>query len=148
MKKFFRLLARVRFWKHRALKAEQRCIHLIEQYEVEIQELKESNDAEMWRNREREDELITVPQRLQGLWGMPPRSEPAIAAKRRHVPKQLTQSADPWDSLSWADKAEFDMYWKADAEAAGVSLPQARQRFLQEVVIPRRQPLMDDAPSN
>lgn len=91
----------------------------------------------------REDELITVPMRMSGLFGMPPRTEPASlpGPKRRTA---LSQSADPWETLTWADKEEFDLYWKPDAEATGVPLQQAKQRFLTEVILPRRQPLNDD----
>lgn len=89
----------------------------------------------------REDELVTVSMRAQGLFGMPPRTEPASPPKRR---TSLSQSADPWDSLTWADREEFNLYWAPDAEATGVSLQQAKQRFLTEVILPRRQPLNDD----
>lgn len=141
MKKFFRLLARVRFWKHRALKAEQRISDLIEQYAAEIQELKESNEAERWRNMSREDDLITVPQRLGGLWGMPPRTGPAMKVNQR--PPALAKPADPWESLSWADKKEFEMFWKADAEAANVPEHIARQQFLAELAN-RKIPINDE----
>jgi hypothetical protein len=118
---------KARYWRRRAILAER--------------ELK----AEMWRNRAREDELITVPQRMQGLFGIPAREAPAPLVRNVSRPtSQLVKSTDPWDSLSWADRQEFDMYWKDDAAAAGVPLMQARERFLAEVVIPRRQPLMDD----
>ncbi len=142
MKKFFRLLARVRFWKHRALKAEKRISDLIEQYAVEIQELKESNDAEMWRNRAREDELITVPQRLQGLWGMPPRTGPAMKQVNQ-PPRALAQPADPWDALSWADKQEFDLQWKDAAAARGIPEYVARQQFMAEIAT-RKIPINDE----
>ncbi len=143
MTKFFRLLSRVRFWKHRALKAEQRCDALIKEFMAEIQELKESNDAEMWRNRAREDELITVPQRLQGLWGMPPRTGPARMKQVNQPPHALAQPADPWDALSWADKQEYDMQWKDAALAQGIPEYAAKQQFLAELQA-RRIPINDE----
>lgn len=139
MKRWLRLHARVRYWRRRAKSAESNESDLRAQLE-----------AEKWRNLEREDILVMAPLRMAGLWGTPPpRTEPAIAAKRevRETPR-LAQSTDPWDTLSGADKAEFEMYWKADAEAAGVGILQARERFLTEVVLPRRQPLMDDWSAN
>jgi len=143
--KFFRLLARVRFWKRRAQKAEHRIVELIEQYVAEVAELKAANDAEMYRNREREDTLITVPMRLGGLWGMPARTGPA-APKQVNRPPQLTASADPWDSLTWADKQEFQMFWKADADAMGIPELQARQQFL--ATLEKRRVAINDDPSN
>ncbi len=130
VRKFFKWRhwrAATKFWRKRALKAEA------------------SLEAEMLRNREREDTLITVPMRAMGLFGIPAREAPAPLVRNVSRPtSQLVKSTDPWDSLSWADRQEFDMYWKDDAAAAGVPLMQARERFLAEVVIPRRQPLMDE----
>jgi hypothetical protein len=118
--------ARAKFWRHRALKAEA------------------SLEAEMWRNRAREDELITVPQRMAGLWGMPPRSEPAVVKQVNASPSRaLTAPADPWDGLTGTEKWEFDMEWKQAAEAAGIPLAQAKQDFMNEIAM-RRQPLNDD----
>ncbi len=141
--KFLRLLARVRFWKHRALKAEQQCTELITQFEAEIHELKESNDAEMWRNRSREDELITVPQRLQGLWGMPPRTGPARMKQVNQPSRALAQPADPWESLTWADKQEYELQWKDAALAQGIPEYIAKQQFLAELQS-RRIPIHDE----
>ncbi len=142
MKKFFRLLARVRFWKYRALKAEQRISDLIEQYAAEIQELKESNEAERYRNMSREDDLITVPMRLGGLWGMPPRTGPAMKQVNQ-PPRAIAQPADPWDALSWADKQEFDLQWKDAAAARGIPEYVARQQFMAEIAS-RKIPINDE----
>jgi hypothetical protein len=133
IKRFFRWRhwrARAKFWRGRALKAESQL------------------EAERYRNLEREDTLVTVPMRMAGLWGMPAREAPAQPAKQVRQRPALNAAADPWETLSWADRAEFDMYWKPDAEATGVSLSQARERFLNEVILPRRQPLQDDPYSN
>ncbi len=141
--KFFRLLSRVRFWKHRALKAEQRCDALIKEFMAEIQELKESNEAERWRNMSREDELVTVPARMGGLWGMPPRTGPARMKQVNQPPRTLAQPADPWDALSWADKQEYDMQWKDAALAQGIPEYVAKQQFLAELQS-RRIPIHDE----
>lgn len=116
---------RYRYWRKRAVKAERAL------------------EAEKYRNLEREDTLVTVPMRIQGLWGMPARNAPASLAKQVSAPRQLTQATDPWDALSWADKQEFDMEWKQAAAAAGVSEQQARQQFLLELQN-RRIPINDE----
>lgn len=130
IKRLFRWIhwrARARYWRHRALEAEA------------------SLEAERWRNLEREDTLVTVPMRMAGLWGMPARSAPAtpLTQVNRIGPNPISAPTDPWHALSWADKNEFEMFWKADAEAAGVPLQQARQQFLAELAS-RRTPLNDD----
>ncbi len=116
-----------KFWRKRALKAEAAL------------------EAEVIRNREREDTLVTVPMRLGGLWGMPARSAPAV--KQVNPVPALVQSTDPWDALSWADKQEYEMFWKQDAVAAGVPEQQARQQFLAEIMN-RRIPINDEPFSN
>lgn len=122
--------ARARFWRVRALKAEA------------------SLEAERYRNLEREDTLVTVPMRLGGLWGMPARDAPAPIKQVNTRTPQLTASTDPWDSLTGADKMEFDLEWKQAAEDAGIPMQEAKRRFLAEVVTPRRMPLNDDPFSN
>lgn len=117
--------ARSRYWRHRALKTEA----LLE--------------AETLRNREREDELVTVPMRIAGLFAPPPRTGPILKPINRMAPTPVTPLSDPWNALSWADKNEFDMFWKADAAAAGVPEHEARQKFLLEIES-RRTPLNDD----
>lgn len=114
---------RYHYWRRRAVTAERAL------------------QSEKDRNRAREDELITVPMRAMGLFGIAPRESPAL-------PKQvsrpaLSAPADPWQALTWQDRQEFEMFWKPDAEAAGVSLSQAQQKFMQEIAN-RRQPLADD----
>lgn len=117
--------ARSRYWRKRALSAES--------------ELK----AEVLRNRDREDQLVTVPMRMAGLWGIPPRTEPAMQPIRQLAPGPVSAPSDPWDALSWADKNEFEMYWKPDATVAGVDERQAKQQFLLEIAS-RRASLNDD----
>lgn len=122
-----RFRIRARHWKRRALLAER--------------ELK----AECLRNREREDELITVPMRMGGLFGMPPRtgSVPVRQVAPQAVPK-LKAASGPWDSWTWADRQEFEMFWKPEADGVIQTEQQVRERFHNEVIIPRRQPLNDD----
>jgi hypothetical protein len=113
--------ARAKFWRHRALKAEA------------------SLEAECARNRAREDELITVPMRAMGLWGMPARDALAQPVKQVNAsPSRALTTSDPWDTLTGADKMEFDLEWKDAGEALGLSLMQSRQQFYREVILPRR----------
>lgn len=138
MKRFFKWRhwrARSRYWRSRALKAEA----LVSEKELQL-------EAERDRNREREDTLVTVPMRIAGLWGMPARSGPAVRQVNTPVPA-LVRSTDPWDALTWADKNEYEMFWKADAVAAGVPEQQARQQFLAEIM-KRRIPINDEPFSN
>ena len=129
MKRLFRWRhwrARAKFWRHRALKAEA------------------SLEAEMWRNRAREDVLVDGHLRAAGLWVMPARDAPAPPLKQvnARAPQSATP-ADPWEKLSGTEKWEFDMEWKSAAEAAGIPLAQAKQDFMNEIAL-RRQPLNDD----
>lgn len=80
--------------------------------------------------------------RVMGLWGMPARTGPATQQMGVPIPA-LARTTDPWDSLSWADKQEYEMFWKADAAVAGVPEQQARQQFLSELQN-RRVPINDE----
>ncbi len=128
MKRFWRWRhwrASSKFWRKRALKAEA------------------SLEAERWRNLEREDTLVTVPMRLGGLWGMPPRTGPARMKQVNTPPHALAKPADPWDSLSWADKQEYELQWKDAALAQGIPEYVAKQQFLAELQS-RRTPINDE----
>lgn len=115
---------RASYWRKRTILAEKRLA------------------AEMWRDRERSDTFATVQMRALGLFGMPARDGPA--PPRRVNPTQaLTAATDPWEGLSYADRQEYDLFWKTDAEAAGIPQQQAKQEFLKEIA-KRRQPLNDD----
>ena len=129
MKRFFRWQRwrwSSRYWKRRAHKAEALLL------------------AETQRNRAREDTLVTIPVRMAGLmaFGLEPRDAPARMV--HHAPRQLTAVLDPWDALSGAERMEFDTFWKADAEAAGISLQQARRQFMAEI---EKRKSLNDEPS-
>lgn len=114
---------KARYWRKQARQAERQL------------------EAERNRNREREDTLVAVPMRMSGLWGLEPRAKEApVVARPRPAPMV---ARDPWELLSWADRNEYDMFWKSGAEAAGIPEQQAKQQFLQELAI-RKQPLNDD----
>lgn len=70
--------------------------------------------------------------RMAGLWGMPPRTEPA-PIRRQIAPPALVRHADPWQDLNYLDKQEWEEAWWPDARLAGISEAQARQDFLSEI---------------
>jgi hypothetical protein len=77
------------------------------------------------------------------MWGIAPRTGPAVTEQ----PKPKPQPIDPYQ-LGGADQLEFDTFWKPDAEAMNIPLHLAKQRFINEVVLPRRAPLQDDPFAN
>lgn len=117
---------RSRYWRQRAIKAEKQLA------------------AEMWRDRERSDIFATISMRAAGLFGMEARTGPAPINQRKVEVKQPAYPGTDQDGFTWADRQEFNLYWKPEAEAAGISLRDAEQKFLREVVIPRRSPLNDE----
>lgn len=133
--KFFRW----RRWRARAKFYQQRNREL----EAAIKVLGDGMEAEVWRNRAREDAFVSAAiMGSRGMFGVPPRTGPAL--QRQTQPAQPFHPADPFETiLTGADKLEFETMWWPDAQRAGVTLATARQQFLQEVV-QRRQPLNDE----
>ena len=132
---------RVRYWKRRARRAETILDDALLKNAQEVTALREALEAEKWRNLSREDSFVSAT--IMGgrnMWGVPPRSGPAI--KQAGYGTTAPRTGDVWDSLSYADKAEFEMFWKPDAEAAGVPLQQAKPKFLAEKA--RRRALNDE----
>ena len=128
-----RLAARARYWRRRALRAEAQA----KQQALEL-------SAEMARNREREDTFVSATvMGTRGMYGVAPRTGPALKPV-----KQLPAPTTMDDGLTYADRLEFDLYWKPDAEAAGVDLATAKRKYMEEVVLPRRMPLNDDPYNN
>lgn len=124
---------RTRRWRQRALAAEALLADARAQLEVE-----------MWRNREREDTFVSATvMGSRQMYGVPPRSAPAMKQVNRPMPA-LTASGVDADGFTWADRQEFEMYWKTDADAVGVPIQEAKRKFYEEVIIPRRTPLNDD----
>lgn len=120
---------RTRRWRLRALAAER---------ERDLLRLQLS--AERWRNQQREDTFASAAVLgSRNMWGLAPRVGPAVS----ETTKPTSSSTDPY-SLSGADLMEFETFWKPDAEAANIPLHEAKRRFMQEVVMPRRMPLNDD----
>ena len=97
-------------------------------------------NAEMFRNREREDVFVSASVLGQrGMYGIPPRSGPALQSAPTPQP---TTPTDPWMNLPWADKAEFQTEWWPLAQQQNRSEMQARQDFMGELA--RRKQLNDE----
>lgn len=125
---------RARRWKARAIAAEE-----------EVGRLKLQLSAETWRNRMREDTFASATVLgSRNMWGLAPRSGPAQIDQPRPAP---VQPVDPYN-FTGPDKLEFEVEYWPYAEANGLSRQQATQRFFQEVILPRRQPLNDDFGAN
>src|SRR6266496_3844812 len=105
--------AKAKYWQRRAEKAEKH-----------VHEAERQLKAELWRNIHRGD-LFTSAAIMggRGMWGVAPRSGPAETEKS----KEAKPPVDPYD-LRGADLMEFDTFWKADAEAAGVSIQEAKRK--------------------
>jgi len=115
--------SRFRYWRRRAREAER---HL---------------NAEVWRNRMREDMFVSAAvMGSRGMVGIVPRETPAY---KKRTFKHGELPVDP-HALSGSDLLEFQTYWLPDAEAAGISPQQAKDEFYRRVVAPRRLPLNDD----
>lgn len=120
---------RARRWRARALNAE-----------TELGRVRLQLVAETWRNRTREDTFASASiLGARNMWGLAPRTGPAATEDK----KPQAPPSDPYQ-LSGPDLMEFNTFWQPDAEAAGISLQEAKRQFVQQVVLPRRQPLNDD----
>ena len=120
--------ARARYWRGQAETAKR-----------EAARLQLSLLAERYRNINREDYFVSAAvMGSRGMVGIPARQGPAATGEAK--PKQKVIPPN-W---SGADLLEFETFWKADAEAAGISEMEAKRQFEQQVIVPRRQPLNDD----
>ena len=125
--------ARARYWRREAEAAKR-----------EVARLHLSLLAERYRNLHREDMFVSASIMGQrGMWGVAPRGGPA----QQPEAKKVTPPPDPY-ALSGADLMEFDLEWKPIAEAQGISLIEAKRKFIAEVVVPRRLPLNDEPFAN
>ncbi len=106
--------------------------------------LRQELNAEMNRNREREDAFASAAAfGARGMYGIAARVGPALPSAPQ---AQLTTATDPWANLPWADKAEFQTEWWPLAQQSGRSEIQARQDFMRELA--NRRQLNDEPFSN
>jgi hypothetical protein len=118
----FRLVLSRHYWKRYALALERQL------------------EGERWRNQAREDEMITVPMRMAGLYGVATREGPAQPRDplRRQIQRPPVQAANPWELLTEEERAEWPTYL-ADADPNGTNVPAARREFLQMVQMRRQE---------
>lgn len=123
MKRFLRLLrlrAQVRYWRHRALRAES------------------SLESERCRNQTREDFFVSASvMGTRGMFGVAPRTGPARQAASAPVIERAPLA------MTGADRLEFETLWLPDARAAGIDDNTALRDFMQEIA-KRRIPLNDE----
>jgi hypothetical protein len=93
-------------------------------------------EGEKARNQSREDELITVPMRMLGLYGVATREGPApqVQPLRRQTARRSRQvaQASPWAMLTDNERAEWPLYL-ADADPDGLRVQQVKREFLQMI---------------
>lgn len=136
MVKLFRLIARVRYWKARALAAEARNVQLIVDNETELIRLREQMEAERWRNLSREDSFASAAvMGSRGMWGVPPRTGPAQTQR----PPSVLEAVP---AITGADRMEFETEWLPYALRNNITQQQAERDFLQELA--KRKALHDE----
>jgi hypothetical protein len=142
MTRFFRWQfwrSRSRYWRMKCREAESRCLDLVEQHGEALAKMQEQMDAEVWRNRSREDTFVSASiLGAKGMFGVSPRLGPALTQK----PQSLLQVAAP--AMSGVDKMEFDTQWLPYAIQNGISPQQAERDFLKEL---QQRKAFNDEPS-
>jgi len=139
LSRIFRLTARARYWKQRALKSERFLVAEQNRLDHTITLLRDELNAEMNRNREREDTFMSATvMGGRNMYGVAARIGPALKRQEAAVASQ----SDPWQQLPWEDRAEFATEWWPGAQAVGRSEMQARQDFMQELA--KRKQLNDE----
>jgi len=133
MRRLFRIL----HWRARSRFYRAKC----ERLERTVAMLRRELNAEMERNRNREDVFVSATvMGGRGMYGVAPRSGPALQRQAA-----IEAPTDPWQQLPWADKAEFQTEWWPLAQQSGRSEMQAREDFMAELAN-RRQ--LNDEPFN
>lgn len=117
------ILLRLLYWRRYALRLEAQL------------------EGEKARNQSREDELLTVPMRYLGMYGVATREGPAqprVPLGRQLERHNSMPRASAWSTLTDDERAEWVIY-KTDTDYAGVPEQQARKEFLQMLEIRRAQ---------
>lgn len=115
------LLLRLLYWRSYALALERQL------------------EGEKLRNRAREDELITIPMRIMGLYGVATREGPAQPRDplRRQMQRPRPVAASGWEALTDEERAEWPLF-KADTDRDGTNVETARREFLQMIEFRRQ----------
>lgn len=121
---FLRLMRanrKARYWKKYALSLERQL------------------EGERWRNQSREDELLTVPMRYLGMFGVATREAPAQPREplRRQAQRTRTvPTSDPWSTLTDEERAEWKM-WREDVNPTPEQEAGAKREFMEMVRLRR-----------
>lgn len=93
-------------------------------------------EGEKQRNQSREDELLTVPMRMLGMYGVATREAPAPQQEplRRQTLRQrrVIPQSGGWSSLTEEERAEWPFYL-ADADPDGIRVNEVRREFMQMI---------------
>lgn len=118
MIKLLRLYARLRYWHRRALRVE-----------AELAQVQAQAQAEMWRNRYREDMMAAAAVfGSRGMVGIQPRNGPA------EMPRPLLAEApDPWKAVTPIERMEFQTQWVPAGLQQGLTMDQMQRDFLKEL---------------
>lgn len=128
--KWLRLLARVRYWRSRALKAETRLIEVSADAERRVLEVTAQAEAESWRNRSREDMFVSAAvMGGRGMIGISPRQGPAELPQ----PPRVATVSDPWNALNGIELMEFQTQWLTAGLDKGLTVQQIREDYLREL---------------
>lgn len=91
-------------------------------------------EGEKDRNRAREDEMMTVPMRMLGMYGVATREGPAQPREplRRQIQQRTRTRTDPWAMLSDDERREWQLF-KADADPDGTNTAAVKREFLEMI---------------
>ena len=144
IRRWLKQKARLRYWKHRALKAEKTLDDALLRHAEEVTDLRDSLEAERYRNMSREDTFVSATvMGGRNMFGVPPRTAPAM--KQVGYSSTAIGPVDAWQALSADHKAEFETFYKPAAEANGIPIQQAKAAFLVEIAGRRA---LNDEPYN
>lgn len=130
MIKLFRLYARLRYWRLRALRVE-----------AELAQVKAEAKAEAYRNLYREDMFVSAAvMGSRGMVGIQPRNGPAEIPQPRPL---LTEAPDPWKAVTGVEQMEFHGQWVPLGLQRGLTMQQMQQDFLRELTA-RKQKFSDE----
>lgn len=120
MIKLFRLYARLRYWRLRALRVE-----------AELAQVKAEAKAEAYRNLYREDMFVSAAvMGSRGMVGIQPRNGPAEIPQPRLA---LAETPDPWNAVTPIEKMEFQTQWVPIGLQQGFTMQQMQRDFIKEL---------------
>lgn len=92
-------------------------------------------EGERWRNQNREDQLLTVPMRYLGMYGVAEREGPARpmdTLRRRAQRRPAVPTNDAWSTLTDDERLEWQS-WSADVDPTPDQVVAAKREFLEMI---------------